>query len=140
MLGSIFFFQAEDGIRDADVTGVQTCALPICRPYQLPPSGRVDQPASCFATPVGGEVLVADRKLVGSAQVRKRSAFLQHGSILLDGSQEIVAAVSRTPQVASEATTLSAELGRRVTWDEVVEAAVQAWRDEGTSLAPLGVA
>src|SRR5690554_8144924 len=29
----IFFFQAEDGIRDADVTGVQTCALPI--------SGRV---------------------------------------------------------------------------------------------------
>src|SRR5207245_8587893 len=25
----IFFFQAEDGIRDATVTGVQTCALPI---------------------------------------------------------------------------------------------------------------
>src|SRR3989442_14054650 len=29
-----FFFQAEDGIRDADVTGVQTCALPI---YLLSP-------------------------------------------------------------------------------------------------------
>src|SRR5207237_5796572 len=27
-----FFFQAEDGIRDSSVTGVQTCALPICRP------------------------------------------------------------------------------------------------------------
>src|SRR5690606_40357723 len=26
-----FFFQAEDGIRDFHVTGVQTCALPICR-------------------------------------------------------------------------------------------------------------
>ena len=26
---SIFFFQAEDGIRDWSVTGVQTCALPI---------------------------------------------------------------------------------------------------------------
>src|SRR5438132_2885942 len=26
-----FFFQAEDGIRDHCVTGVQTCALPICR-------------------------------------------------------------------------------------------------------------
>src|SRR5215813_15255192 len=25
----LFFFQAEDGIRDADVTGVRTCALPI---------------------------------------------------------------------------------------------------------------
>src|SRR5256885_12349276 len=28
---SIFFFQAEDGIRDYKVTGVQTCALPISR-------------------------------------------------------------------------------------------------------------
>src|SRR5439155_7432877 len=26
----VFFFQAEDGIRDGHVTGVQTCALPIC--------------------------------------------------------------------------------------------------------------
>ena len=25
----VFFFQAEDGIRDRNVTGVQTCALPI---------------------------------------------------------------------------------------------------------------
>src|SRR5256885_7905043 len=39
MLGSdlaylrvFFFFQAEDGIRDYKVTGVQTCALPICPP------------------------------------------------------------------------------------------------------------
>src|SRR5690554_6138883 len=29
----LFFFQAEDGIRDADVTGVQTCALPIYTQY-----------------------------------------------------------------------------------------------------------
>src|SRR2546426_8285735 len=28
---SVFFFQAEDGIRDYKVTGVQTCALPIYR-------------------------------------------------------------------------------------------------------------
>ena len=36
-----FFFQAEDGIRDRDVTGVQTCALPICeRPNGLDASGR----------------------------------------------------------------------------------------------------
>ena len=28
-----FFFQAEDGIRDYDVTGVQTCALPILPPF-----------------------------------------------------------------------------------------------------------
>src|SRR2546427_8583657 len=28
-----FFFQAEDGIRDLTVTGVQTCALPISTPF-----------------------------------------------------------------------------------------------------------
>src|SRR5579883_3616106 len=30
-----FFFQAEDGIRDFHVTGVQTCALPICKDVVL---------------------------------------------------------------------------------------------------------
>src|SRR5205085_7869883 len=32
---SFFFFQAEDGIRDLTVTGVQTCALPILLLLQL---------------------------------------------------------------------------------------------------------
>src|SRR5688572_3277903 len=35
-----FFFQAEDGIRDLTVTGVQTCALPISDPVR-------SQPISC---------------------------------------------------------------------------------------------
>src|SRR2546430_7128952 len=34
-----FFFQAEDGIRDLTVTGVQTCALPIC---QIVPQSSFD--------------------------------------------------------------------------------------------------
>src|SRR5437660_7934796 len=37
-----FFFQAEDGIRDGHVTGVQTCALPIYRPA---PVGRARRAA-----------------------------------------------------------------------------------------------
>src|SRR3954451_25498417 len=35
------FFQAEDGIRDADVTGVQTCALPIWRARSPAPGSTV---------------------------------------------------------------------------------------------------
>src|SRR5882757_5139473 len=35
-----FFFQAEDGIRDIGVTGVQTCALPICRGRRARPALR----------------------------------------------------------------------------------------------------
>src|SRR5205085_9487587 len=36
-----FFFQAEDGIRDLTVTGVQTCALPISERGSRRSSGRV---------------------------------------------------------------------------------------------------
>src|SRR3989475_10902748 len=39
-----FFFQAEDGIRDLTVTGVQTCALPICTPPDM---------RRCMGTPRG---------------------------------------------------------------------------------------
>src|SRR3712207_8373919 len=35
----VFFFQAEDGIRDIGVTGVQTCALPIYRRANMKISG-----------------------------------------------------------------------------------------------------
>src|SRR5260370_8747696 len=35
LLLSCFFFQAEDGIRDSSVTGVQTCALPIWKEFEL---------------------------------------------------------------------------------------------------------
>jgi lipoate-protein ligase A len=108
--------------------GVATTLAPD-RPTTRPPDRR----GSCFATPVGGEVLVGGRKLIGSAQVREGRAFLQHGSILLAQSQEVITAVSRQPHAASAATTLSEELGRRVTWDEVAEAVVQAWGDDFTS-------
>src|SRR5690625_7508911 len=35
----VFFFQAEDGIRAGHVTGVQTCALPICKPVVVGGAG-----------------------------------------------------------------------------------------------------
>src|SRR2546430_15846871 len=38
----VFFFQAEDGIRDLTVTGVQTCALPICGGFLPFYTGRHD--------------------------------------------------------------------------------------------------
>src|SRR5450830_1944934 len=41
---SFFFFQAEDGIRYRNVTGVQTCALPISR-AGCAPAGAPDGPA-----------------------------------------------------------------------------------------------
>lgn len=50
---------------------------------------------ACFASAAGGEVVaIGGGKVVGSAQVRGEDAFLQHGSIILGGAQECVAAVT----------------------------------------------
>src|SRR5438034_11480549 len=52
-----FFFQAEDGIRDHCVTGVQTCALPICPlspgPRPGPGAARAAGTAAAGRLPVG---------------------------------------------------------------------------------------
>src|SRR5205807_3953702 len=66
-----FFFQAEDGIRDYKVTGVQTCALPISR-YLYPgadDNAQVDHIAQC-------DVLVS---------VAVRGHFLQRRKAVLEG-------------------------------------------------------
>ena len=49
------FLQAEDGIRDSPVTGVQTCALPICSPEQADTDGDsvMDATDACADTPAG---------------------------------------------------------------------------------------
>src|SRR5436189_3065690 len=47
-----FFFQAEDGIRDTSVTGVQTCALPICPAPPTGGAGTSDDDSVTVVTPL----------------------------------------------------------------------------------------
>src|SRR5689334_25119415 len=55
-----FFFQAEDGIRDGTVTGVQTCALPILEKRAgLMQLCRTDPPAKLLRSPLA-EVKASD--------------------------------------------------------------------------------
>src|SRR5690606_8303458 len=52
VLDGVFFFQAEDGIRDFHVTGVQTCALPISSPSPASARGPpTSSPCAPSATP-----------------------------------------------------------------------------------------
>src|SRR5215813_12666946 len=69
-----FFFQAEDGIRDADVTGVQTCALPISAEALLSGNWRAVERRQGFRIWVeaGGSAALVERhkrELVQLAQV-----------------------------------------------------------------------
>jgi lipoate-protein ligase A len=89
----------------------------LARRPLVPPAMRHP---SCFASAVGGEIVVGGKKLVGSAQRRRRDALLQHGSILLEGSQQPIVADGGE-------TTLAAVLGRPVSFEEVVDAIVATW-------------
>src|SRR5207245_6957223 len=54
VLSLLFFFQAEDGIRDATVTGVQTCALPISSPGPAALGARrAERPVRVTSPPPG---------------------------------------------------------------------------------------
>src|SRR2546426_2452403 len=62
-----FFFQAEDGIRDYKVTGVQTCALPILPQYSpVQPTGR-SHPATRMRLASAAQVRPARGRAVGMA-------------------------------------------------------------------------
>src|SRR5215813_7099704 len=71
-----FFFQAEDGIRDADVTGVQTCALPILAPAELP------KQAASFDLPITLGLLAASGQI--ALELFDRYAVV--GGLALDGT------------------------------------------------------
>src|SRR5687768_18043015 len=56
--GFFFFFQAEDGIRDVAVTGVQTCALPIC-PARVTATGLSGTSVAAAATTTAETAAIA---------------------------------------------------------------------------------
>lgn len=95
----------------------------------------VPSTAPCFEEPTAGELVVGNRKLVGSAQYREGGALLQHGSILVADDQFLVTSLLRTPVAASPpAATLHDALGRAPAIEEVAAvlfAAVRELEDDG---------
>ncbi|HUR91075.1 MAG TPA: hypothetical protein VMY38_00220 [Gemmatimonadaceae bacterium] len=65
----------------------------------------------CFASASPGEITVASRKLVGSAQYREAGALLQHGSVLISDDQSAIARLAGGPETEPPAT-LEDALGR----------------------------
>ena len=88
--------------------------------------------AVCFEVPSHYEITVEGKKLVGSAQVRRKSGLLQHGTLPLTGDlARICDALAYPDEIEREAArqtvleraiTLNDALGHPVTWDEAAEA------------------
>src|SRR5437764_7515135 len=82
----VFFFQAEDGIRDTSVTGVQTCALPILDVGAKRDSAAQHPPARVAGAQVVERQLEHLRDLGGRR--RPRVAGLDQADERIDRSEE----------------------------------------------------
>jgi lipoyl(octanoyl) transferase len=108
------------------------------------PTGFVS--ASCFTAPGATDILAGQRKIVGSAQMRTRDGFLQHGSVVLKNDLEKLFAVVRTSQpnvhdaarrAARLMTSVSDEAHRAVSFREMANALTAAFSAaKGVCLLP----
>ena len=94
----------------------------------------------CFEVPSTYEITVQGKKLIGSAQARKKEGVLQHGSLPLTGDlsricQALVfenesARAHAAQRLLARATTVESALGGAVRWDEAAEAFIHAFESE----------
>lgn len=105
------------------------------------PSDPSAMPTFCFARTGSYEVEVGGKKLVGSAQRRQGGAFLQHGSVLLGADvPRLCLLFPQEGDPLAGMTTLEEALGRRPTFDEVIEALAAGLREtHGLDLRPGGL-
>lgn len=88
-------------------------------------------PGACFDLAVGGEVLVAGRKVIGSAQAIIGTALLQHGAIALADRAAVLARFR-----LNSAADAGAAADPCCHADQAADAIVAAWRDAGATPIP----
>jgi lipoate-protein ligase A len=91
----------------------------------------------CFEVPSTYEITVQGRKLIGSAQARKKEGVLQHGSLPLVGDltricdalvfKDEAAHASAAQRLLAHATTVETVLGRGVGWETAAQAFVRGF-------------
>lgn len=112
-------------IHEMLATAIRTLGAQVLLAGAPARSSGVDAGA-CFASPAGGEVMLHGRKAVGSAQLREGGGLLQHGSILLGGSQAVVSEVTRGSPPLDASIGLDAALGAQAEFHQVARAVAAA--------------
>jgi lipoate-protein ligase A len=111
--------------------------LPAEMEAHAPVQAAVNTNPVCFEVPSIYEITVGGKKLIGSAQARRREGVLQHGTLPLTGDLTRILQVLAFPdedsrtraatRLRARATTVEGFLGRKVSWDGVVQAFVTAF-------------
>ena len=102
-----------------------------------PASSRRSTNPVCFEVPSTYEITVDGKKLIGSAQARRKEGVLQHGSLPLSGDltrilqvlvfPDEVSRVQAAERLLRRAITVETALKRKVSWDEAAQAFIRAF-------------
>jgi lipoate-protein ligase A len=115
------------------VEGLRALHGGVVQADRMNADGGLDKSAACFDVPSHYEVTAYGRKLVGSAQVRRKGMVLQHGALPLEGDVSRlvdVLALSEADRgvlrgkLLERAIALDEVVGRVVSFDEVAEALI----------------
>ena len=94
----------------------------------------------CFEVPSTYEITVDGKKLIGSAQARKKEGVLQHGSLPLTGDltricqvlvfQDEAARQDASKRLLTRAVTVESALGRVVNWEIAAQSFIRAFQEQ----------
>ena len=134
MVGGVL--ESYNRISQALLTAVQSLNLSVEVKEGKEDNGTKPIPV-CFEVPSTYEITAAGKKLIGSAQARKKDGVLQHGSLPLTGDltricQALVfenesARENAAKRLLERATTVESALGREISWETAAQAFVHAF-------------
>jgi len=115
---------------------VQSLDVPVEMKKGKADNNKTQNPV-CFEVPSTYEITVDGRKLIGSAQARKKEGVLQHGSLPLMGDlaricealtfKDEAARAEAVDRLLARAATIGSALGREVSWDMAAQAFVRGF-------------
>ncbi|MFN3492500.1 MAG: biotin/lipoate A/B protein ligase family protein, partial [Anaerolineales bacterium] len=119
---------------------VQSLSLPVEIKEASHAKSVTYQNPVCFEAPSSYEITVDGKKLIGSAQARKKEGVLQHGSLPLTGDLTRIcdalvfenesARQDAKDRLLSRATTVKSVLGVNVSWDTAANAIIRGFERE----------
>lgn len=132
-------------LAQALLRAVQSLELPVEMKESKAQNGQVNNNPVCFEVPSTYEITVNGKKLIGSAQARKKEGVLQHGSLPLTGDltricealvfEDESARVHAAQRLLERATTVESALGHAVSWEDAAQAFIHAFEAQlGLSL------
>jgi lipoate-protein ligase A len=137
VLGTVL--ESYNRLAGALVAAVRSLGIPVEMKDHIPGQNGAQGPV-CFEVPSAYEITVGGKKLIGSAQARRREGVLQHGTLPLYGdlgriTEALVfpdesARAAAAAKLWSRATTVEAVLDRKIEWKTAAQAFVHAFESE----------